>query len=97
MLPGGHLLERTRVETPHGLAVFRSFKSLKGVSLKVGVYECGSRSDASQVRPIRRWELPAESYFSMFLRASFKAASGVASPFVAVSNAAFKELQSLPI
>ena len=90
------MLERTRVETPHDLA-FSLFQELEGRVLEIGVYECGSRSDTSQVRPIRRWELPAESYFSMFFRASFKAASGVASPFVAVSNAAFKELQSLPI
>ena len=33
----------------------------------------------------------------MFFLASFKAASGVASPFVAISNAAFIELQNLPI
>ena len=40
---------------------------------------------------------PAHSYFSRFFLASFKAASGVASPLVAVSNAAFNELQTLPI
>ena len=40
--------------------------------------------------------LPA-GYLSKFFLASFKAASGVASPFVAVSKAAFIELQSLPI
>ena len=39
----------------------------------------------------------AHSYFSRFFLASFKAASGVASPFVAVSKAAFNELQTLPI
>ena len=39
----------------------------------------------------------AHSYFSMFFLASFRVASGVASALVAISNAAFIELQNLPI
>jgi len=37
------------------------------------------------------------TYFFMLLLASFNAASGVALPVVAISNAAFIELQNLPI
>ena len=37
------------------------------------------------------------AYFIMFFLAYFRAASGVALPVVAISNAAFIELQNLPI
>jgi hypothetical protein len=36
-------------------------------------------------------------YLSIFFKASCRATSGVAPPFVAISNAAFIELQNLPI
>jgi hypothetical protein len=40
---------------------------------------------------------PVHTYSFMFFLAYFKAASGVALPLVAISNAAFITLQNLPI
>ena len=53
-----------------------------------------SRSANGKRRGTRRGE---RAYFFMFLLASFRTASGVALPMVAISNAAFIELQNLPI
>jgi hypothetical protein len=55
----------------------------------------GSKFARERTCPVRG--APSTCYFSRFFLASPKAASGVASPLVAVSKAAFIELQNFPI
>jgi len=66
---------------------FRIFKLDRAIHKELPVHGIDSIGTVERI----------QGYLSMFFKASFRATSGVAAPFVAISKAAFIELQNLPI
>jgi hypothetical protein len=86
---------RQRRDNPVGRR--RRPKYIKGYSGDLASLEGSALRTVRAFIPMEASQPLVNTYLFMFFLASFKATSGVALPLVAISNAAFIELQNLPI